>query len=104
MLCSYRLRGGSYKVYSRQGLPTFKRWKRHYLLMFSPTGILPLSLKFWLAFPDLGVLTAEQYGMVRAFIMERVRPSNFNEVEIDRIRTFYGDDADCMFERLMIHG
>ncbi|CAK9170024.1 unnamed protein product [Ilex paraguariensis] len=72
LLCSYRLRGGSYKVYSRQGLPTSKRWKRHYLLMFSPTGILPLPLKFWLAFPDLGVLTAEQYGMVRAFIMERV--------------------------------
>jgi hypothetical protein len=87
----------SYKVYSRQGLPASKRWKRHYLLMFSLTGILPLPLKFWLAFPDLGVLTAEQYGMVRAFIMERVRPSNFNEVEIDRIRTFYGDDADCMF-------
>lgn len=82
LLCSYRLRGESYKVYSRQGFPTSKRWKRHYLLMFSPTGILPLSLKFWLAFPDLGVLTAEQYGMVRAFIMERVRPSNFNEVEI----------------------
>ena len=72
LLCSYRLRGGSYKVYSRQGLPTSKRWKRHYLLMFSPTGILPLPLKFWLAFTDLGVLTAEQYGMVRAFIMERV--------------------------------
>lgn len=72
--------------------------------MFSPTGILPLSLKFWLAFPDLGVLTAEQYGMVKAFIMERVRPSDFHEVEMDRIRTFYGDDADCMFERLMKHG
>jgi len=69
--------------------------------MFSLTGILPLPLKFWLAFPDLGVLTAEQYGMVRAFIMERVRPSNFNEVEIDRIRTFYGDDADCMFQRFL---
>ncbi|OIW01570.1 hypothetical protein TanjilG_09394 [Lupinus angustifolius] len=66
-----RLRGGSYKAYSRQGLPASKRWKRLYLLMFSPTGILPLPLKFWLAFPDLGVLTAEQYGMVRAFIMER---------------------------------
>lgn len=104
LLCSYRLRGGSYKVYSRQGLPTSKRWKRHYLLMFSPTGRLPLPLKFWLAFPNLGVLTAEQYGMVRAFIMERVRPSNFNEVEIDRIRTFYGDDADCMFERFLKDG
>ncbi len=31
------------------------------------------------------MLTAELYGMVRAFIMERVRPSDFNEVEIDRI-------------------
>ncbi|KAJ0818995.1 hypothetical protein HanRHA438_MTg0865361 (mitochondrion) [Helianthus annuus] len=28
----------SYKVYSRQGLPASKRWKRHYLLMFSLTG------------------------------------------------------------------
>lgn len=72
--------------------------------MFSPIGILPLPLKLWLAFPDLGVLTAEQYGMVRAFIMERVRPSDFNEVEIDRILTFYGDDADCIFERLMKDG
>lgn len=36
--------------------------------------------------------------------MERVRPSDFNEVTIDRIRTFYGNDVDCMFERLMKHG
>lgn len=38
------------------------------------------------------------------FSMEHVRLSNFNEVQIDRIRTFYGDNADCIFERLMKHG
>ena len=27
--------------------------------MFSPTGILPLPLKFLLTFPDFGVLTAD---------------------------------------------
>lgn len=50
------------------------------LNVFADWHTFPFSLMFWLAFPDLGVLTAEQYGMVRAFIMERVRPKNFIEV------------------------
>lgn len=40
-------------------------------------------------------------GMVRQFIIERVQPKDFNEDEIDSIRTFYCDDEDNMFERFL---
>lgn len=58
-----RLRGAEIVSVVR---PKSKRWKRSYLCMLSPSGVFPLPLKLWLAFPDLGVLTP---GVARAFIL-----------------------------------
>lgn len=63
---TYRLRGASYRICGAPYRPKSKRWKRHYLCMLSPSGVFPLPLKLWLAFPDLGVLTP---GVARAFIL-----------------------------------
>lgn len=56
---TYRLRGASYRICGAPYRPKSKRWKRHYLCMLSPSGVFPLPLKLWLAFPDFGVLTAD---------------------------------------------
>lgn len=42
----------------------------YYLCMLSPSGVFPLPLKLWLAFPDFGVLTP---GVARAFILDRAK-------------------------------
>ncbi|GMN74331.1 hypothetical protein TIFTF001_052356, partial [Ficus carica] len=51
--------GASYRICGAPYRPKSKRWKRHYLCMLSPSGVFPLPLKLWLAFPDFGVLTAD---------------------------------------------
>lgn len=67
---TYRLRGASFRICGTPFCPKSKRWKRHYLCMLSPSGVFPLPLKLWLAFPDLGVLTP---GVARAFILYRAK-------------------------------
>lgn len=67
---TYRLRGASYCICGAPYRPKSKRWKRHYLCMLWPSGVFPLPLKLWLAFPDLGVLTP---GVARAFILDRAK-------------------------------
>lgn len=64
---TYRLRGASFRIC---GTPFCPKSKRHYLCMLSPSGVFPLPLKLWLAFPDLGVLTP---GVARAFILYRAK-------------------------------
>ncbi|GAB2303042.1 hypothetical protein Dimus_037033 [Dionaea muscipula] len=63
---SYRLRGASFRVYSRRGVPPMsnRRWRRHYLMHY-PSGIYPLPVEFWLTFPERGVLTCYEFGMLR---------------------------------------
>ncbi|KAJ8613848.1 hypothetical protein MRB53_036527 [Persea americana] len=72
-----------------------------YLLRHSASGISPLPILIWLAFPEYGGMDCYKLGMVRQFIIERVQPKDFNEDEIDSIRTFYCDDEDNMFERFL---
>ena len=52
-----------------------------YLLRHSASGISPLPILIWLAFPEYGGMDCYQIGMVRQFIIERVQPKDFNEVE-----------------------
>ena len=98
---AYRLRGASYRSYSHLGPPRSRRWRRFWLLMHSAAGISPLPVLIWLAFPEYGGMDCYQIGMVRQCIIERVQPKDFNEDEIDSIRTFYCDDEDNMFERFL---
>lgn len=78
---AYRLRGASYRSYSHLGPPRSRRWRRFWLLMHSAAGISPLPVLIWLAFPEYGGMDCYQIGMVRQFIIERVQPKDFNEVE-----------------------
>ena len=67
--------------------------------MLSPSGVFPLPLKLWLAFPDFGVLTP---GVARAFILDRVKPGYFNEKEIEGLRTFYPVQGEDFLDRLIL--
>lgn len=49
---SYRLRGGSYRVYTNRGTPKSRRWLRHWLLACSPSGILPVPIDIWFTLPE----------------------------------------------------
>ena len=74
---SFRLRGGGYRVFSKLREPTdikvfsrlSRRWKRHWLTLYAPSGIQPLPLKLWLSFPDKGILNCYEEGLVRWFIL-----------------------------------
>ncbi|KAJ8612355.1 hypothetical protein MRB53_036557 [Persea americana] len=55
-----RFRGGSYRVCGAPHRPKSRRWLRHFLCMHAPSGVFPLPVALWLAFPDLGILTPEQ--------------------------------------------
>ena len=79
-----------------------RRWRRHYLLMHSPSGIYPLPVEFWLTFPERGVLTCYEFGMLRSLILEKVAPKQFHDKEMEGLRTFYpGDMGEDMLERMV---
>lgn len=59
-----------------------RRWLRNFLCMRAPSGVFPLPVALWLTFPDLGILTSEQLGAARAFILDRVKPGYFHEKEM----------------------
>jgi hypothetical protein len=87
---SYRLRGASFRVYSRRGVTLNQknqRWRRHYL-MHSPSGIYPLPVEFWLTFPERGVLTCYEFGMLRSLLLDKVAPKQFHDKEMEGLRTF----------------
>ncbi|XXG85511.1 hypothetical protein AAC387_Pa11g0574 [Persea americana] len=98
-LTAYRLHGASYLALAHLGLVGGAN--SGYLLRHSASGISPLPILIWLAFPEYGDMDCYKLGMVRQFIIERVQPKDFNEYEIDSIRTFYCDDEDNMFERFL---
>lgn len=79
-----------------------RRWRRHYLLMHSPSGIYPLPVEFWLTFPERGVLTCYEFGMLRSLLLEKVAPKQFHDKEMEGLRTFYpGDMGEDMLERMV---
>ena len=77
-----RFRGGSYRVCGAPHRPKSRRWLRNFLCMRAPSGVFPLPVALWLTFPDLGILTSEQLGAARAFILDRVKPGYFHEKEM----------------------
>lgn len=68
---TYRLRGASYRVFGAADRLKSKRWRRHFLCMFAPSGVYPLPVDFGLAFPEGGLLTAEERGVLRDFTLEK---------------------------------
>lgn len=101
---SFRLRGGGYHVFSKireaGDVSTFyrlsRRWRRHWISMFTPSGLCPLPTNLWLGFPDKGYLNCYEEGMVRQFILERVRPRDLHTEDFDRLRLFWRND-DCEY-------
>ncbi|CAK9143602.1 unnamed protein product [Ilex paraguariensis] len=77
------------------------RWKRHWLTLYSGSGICPLPFKLWLAFPERGILTCYEEGAVRAFILERVAPRDLDEESFSQLRLFWINDEEMMLERLL---
>jgi hypothetical protein len=61
-------------VYTQRAIPKSRHWRRKFLLLHSPTGINPLPFRLWLAFPEMGVLTCYQEGMVRGFLLKHLTP------------------------------
>lgn len=109
---SFRLRGGGYRVYSkiREGChldpkvltSLSKRWVRHWLSMFTPSGLFPLPTKLWLAYPHKGYLTCYEEGMARSFILARVAPRDLDDKAFELLRAFWVDDGDSYMERFLL--
>ncbi|KAJ8612358.1 hypothetical protein CKAN_02751500 [Cinnamomum micranthum f. kanehirae] len=63
---TYRLRGASYRVFGAADRLKSKRWRRHFLCMF---WRISLTRRFFVGFR--GLLTAEERGVLRDFILEK---------------------------------
>ncbi|PIA41052.1 hypothetical protein AQUCO_02300083v1 [Aquilegia coerulea] len=108
-LNSFRLRGGGYRVYSRIRDPLdakvferlSRRWKRHWLSMFTPGGLHPLPADLWLTLPHGGVLDCYQYGMVRSFIFDAVQPKDFKTESFDRVRLYWEEESEFLLEQAL---
>lgn len=105
---SFRLKGAGYRVFSKVRMdsqPIFdclsRRWKRHWLTLYAGSGIYPLPLKLWLAFPDLGCLNCYQVGMVRARLLELVRPKDLDENSFLKLYKFWEPDGHALIETLL---
>lgn len=60
-----------------------------------------MPYELWLAFPEIGVLSPYQLGMVRHFIISKLEPKSFNENEVDSLRAYYDGDDEGIMERLL---
>ncbi|ASL68498.1 RNA-dependent RNA polymerase [Ocimum basilicum RNA virus 2] len=106
---TFRLRGAGYRVLSKidRGSPvrTFqglsRRWKRHWLSLFSRSGVQPLPLKLWLVLPEGGVLDPYLEGVARSYLLERAKPKDIDQQSVDMVRLFWEGFEDT-FERLLI--
>jgi hypothetical protein len=108
---TFRLKGGGYRVYSRirlhntQNINIFRslsrRWRRHWLTMYSPSGVIPLSFELWLAYPEKGYLTCYEIGQLRYFILELVKPRDIDETSIQELRLFWKDAEELMEMHLL---
>nr|UJQ92534.1 MAG: putative RNA-dependent RNA polymerase [Mitoviridae sp.] len=89
-----RLKGGGYRVYNSTSFKKLsRRWRRHLLSMYSPSGIFPLPLELWLAWP-FGVLTCYQLGAVREYILKRIQPKDLNEASFDYACRYWKDNEE----------
>lgn len=106
---SFRLRGGGYRVFSKLRSPNdrsvfrrlSRRWRRHWLSMFAPSGIHPLPIGLWLVFPFQGYIDCYQYGAVRLFLLDQVRPRSFKQEDFDRLRLYWKWDESDTVESLL---
>lgn len=77
-----------------------KRWLRHWLSLHGPSGIRPLPLRVWLAFPERGCLSCYEIGYVRCILLNHVRPKDLDMDSVENLRFFYGG-FDETLERLL---
>jgi len=105
---SFRLRGAGYRVLARldRSKPNqvfgrlSKRWRRHWLSTYSPSGLRPLPLKLWFAFPEKGCLSCYEYGFVRAYILRQMRIKPLDEDSVNLVRMFW-DGHESTFEHFL---
>ncbi|KAK4412078.1 putative mitochondrial protein [Sesamum alatum] len=94
---SFRLKGAGYRTLSRlgskQGLLVFerlsRRWKRHWLSLYGPSGLVPLPLEVWLAYPEKGIINCYERGRVRQFLLEAVKPRDIDEESLSLLGFFW---------------
>lgn len=106
---SFRLKGAGYRVLARvdRSKPSAvfgrlsRRWKRHWLSLHLPSGVRPLPLTLWLAFPEKGGLTCYQLGMVRWFLINAARPKDIDESSILMVSKFWSGHEET-FERFLV--
>lgn len=109
---SFRLRGAGYRVLSKvdrtEPCLVFRRlsqrWKRHWLSIHTESGICPLPLSLWLAFPEKGLLNCYEIGYLRFYFLECSKPREFKNESFSVFRHFYEDESDVeMFsDRLLV--
>ncbi|KAK8539715.1 hypothetical protein V6N13_035007 [Hibiscus sabdariffa] len=94
LVASFRVRGAGYRVLAKadRSRPDkvfdrlSRRWKRHWLSVYSKSGLHPLPLNRWLRFPQDGVINCYEYGMLRWYLIERVKPRDIDENSINELR------------------
>lgn len=113
LITSIRLRGGGYHVFSKfrdneymnpMVLKLSSKWRRHWLAMLSPSGLSSLPLPIWLAFPEKGVLTCYELGLVRAFFLANFKPRDLNQKAFEELRLFWEKDERDVLERIYLPG
>jgi len=72
--------------------------RRQFLLLHSPTGINPLPFRLWLAFPEMGVLTCYQEGMVRGFLLKHLTPRFPDDLVISELFNAWSEDFGMIGE------
>lgn len=99
---SVRLRGGGYRAYSAGSAAPkrSRKWLRHWLLMYSSSGIIRFPFTCWITLPEMESLCPYRLGVVRQFIVQRLRPRDFDEKHLDHLRVVYADDP-VLFETLL---
>lgn len=94
---SFRLRGAGYRTLAKVDrskpekvfLRLSRRWRRHWLSLYSSSGLVPLPLDLWLAFPEKGCLTCYEVGVIRWYLIRSVAPKPIDEESIALLRCFW---------------
>lgn len=109
---SFRIRGAGYKVLAKldrsKPCQVFDRlslrWRRHWLSLHVESGIRPLPLELWLAFPEKGILNCYEMGYCRYLLLQASKPKALKIESFETLKCFYNDvyDKENFNERLLV--
>lgn len=67
--------------------------------MYSPSGLVPFPIPIWFTLQE-GEFHCYRLGATREFIVERLKPKDFQNEHIDQLRINYVEDQ-AIFETLL---